>query len=152
MRMRTKVLRFHFVPPAGRNSARDDGAFGATLTFEEGSSGIDLRPNSAQSRTVICPHCSHKIPLTWTRYFSSLSGHHFCPGCGKKFKIAITASSVLLLLAVTVIAAATPTVVAFFLAINFWYTIAAYVLVLVGVVIPFDRWLDNKIRPTKPIK
>jgi hypothetical protein len=102
-------------------------------------------------RIEICPHCSHKVPLTWTRYFGSPTGHHFCPGCNKKFKVILTASSVALVLLVSVVAAGTPAVIAFFFAINFWYTIAAYFVLLVGVVLPFDRWLDNKIRPTKPI-
>ena len=101
---------------------------------------------------MICPHCSDKIPLTWTKYFSSPTGLHACPGCGKRFKIIMTAASVALLLGVSVVAAGMPTVVAFFLAINFWYTIAAYAVVIGGVLIPFDRWLDNKIRPTRPVQ
>ena len=63
----------------------------------------------------------------------------------------LTASSVVLVLLVTVVAAATPTVIVFFFVHNFWYTITAFLLFLSVVVIPFDCWLDNKIRPIKPV-
>ena len=63
----------------------------------------------------------------------------------------MTASSIALLLAATIIAAGMPAVIAFFLVHNFWYTIAAYFLLILGLVMPFDRWLDNGIRPVKPL-
>ena len=63
----------------------------------------------------------------------------------------MTASSVAMVLLISVVAAALPSVIAFFFIINFWYTIAAYVVITVGVLIPFDRWLDNKVRPVKPV-
>jgi len=100
---------------------------------------------------VTCPHCLHEVSLTWRSYFHSRFGHHVCQSCQKKFRVIVTASSVVLLLVITIVAAAAPAVVAFFLAHNFWYTIAAYVLFLVAFVLPFDRWLDNKVRPTKAL-
>jgi hypothetical protein len=100
---------------------------------------------------VICPHCEHDVPLTWKKYFSSWLGHHKCPGCLRKFKIVTTVSSIALVLAATIFAAATPAVIAFYFEHSFWYTIATYVFFIVVVVIPFDRWADNKVRPTKPV-
>ena len=101
---------------------------------------------------MICPHCSHDIPLTWGKYFSSIFKDHVCPGCRKKFKVTLTASSIVLLLIGSIIAATMPTVIAFFFIHDFWYTIAAYVVFVVAVVIPFDRWLDDKVRPSKPVR
>ena len=100
---------------------------------------------------MTCPHCDHKVPLTWGRYFKSAFGHHLCPSCGKRFKIILTVSSVALVLVVTIIAAGMPAVITFFFVHNFWWTITAYLFFLLGLVLPFDRWLDNKIRPTKPV-
>jgi len=98
-----------------------------------------------------CPHCDEKVPLTWGRYFKAAFQHHLCPSCGKRFKVIVTASSFVVLLVATVIAAGMPAVVAFFLAHNFWYTIGAYVFFVVVLVLPFDRWLDSHVRPVKPV-
>jgi hypothetical protein len=100
---------------------------------------------------VICPHCSHDIPLTWGKYFRSTFKAHVCPGCGKKFKVTLTVSSIALILGASIVAAGMPAVIAFFFVHNFWYTIAAYVVFVFAVVIPFDRWLDDKVRPAKPV-
>lgn len=100
---------------------------------------------------MTCPHCSHDIPLTWKKYFGSPLGNHVCPGCGKNFKLALTASYVVLLVAASIVATGMPTVIAFFFVHSFWYTIAAYVVFVGAVVIPFDRWLDDKVRPSKPV-
>ena len=73
------------------------------------------------------------------------------PRCGAKFKVVLTASSFVAVVFASVIAAATPAVVVFFLVHNFWYMIGAYVFFIVAVVMPIDRWFDNNIRPTKPV-
>ena len=100
---------------------------------------------------VTCPHCFQTVSLTWSKYFKSPFRHHACPSCGKRFKVEITATSFVVLLAATVIAAGMPAVIAFFFARNFWFTIATYLFFVVVIVIPFDRWLDNKVRPVKPV-
>ena len=100
---------------------------------------------------MICPHCSEKVPLTWGKYLRSAFKHHVCPCCGQRFKVILTASSVVLLLLVSISAAGMPAVIAFFFVHNFWYSIVTYVVFVVAVIVPFDRWLDNKIRPAKPV-
>jgi hypothetical protein len=40
----------------------------------------------------------------------------------------------------------------FFLYSQFLVTITAYLFFIVVLVIPFDRWLDNRIRPVKPVQ
>ena len=30
---------------------------------------------------MICPHCRHKFPLTWARYWREPFGRHTCPEC-----------------------------------------------------------------------
>ena len=104
-----------------------------------------------QAATMTCPHCRHEVSLSWSKYLSSRFGRHACPSCHKRFKIIVTAASVGVLLLATIIAAGMPAVIVFFFLHNFWYTVVAYVLLLLGVVLPFDRWLDNNVRPVKPI-
>ncbi|MCE0522181.1 MAG: phage terminase large subunit family protein [Methylacidiphilales bacterium] len=99
---------------------------------------------------MICPHCDHKFSLGWGTYLKAPFGHHTCPGCLKRFKVILTTSYILLLLGITVIGAAMPAVIAFFLTQNFWYTIATYLVFLFGLVLPFDRWLDDRKKPIKP--
>jgi hypothetical protein len=101
---------------------------------------------------VICPHCSHKFSLGLDKYLTSSQGHHHCPACLKRFQIVITASSFALILAATVLAAGTPTVIVFFLTHNFLVTIGTYALLILLLVLPFDWWLNSHIRPTKPVK
>ncbi len=100
---------------------------------------------------MTCPHCAHEIPLTWGKYLKSRFGDHTCPGCGKRFRVVLTAASFIAMLAATVVAAGMPAVIAFFFTHNFWYTITAYLFFIVVLVIPFDRWLDNRLRPVKPV-
>jgi len=44
-----------------------------------------------------------------------------------------------------------PAVIAFFFVHSFWWTIGTYLFFLVVLVLPFDRWLDNKVRPVKRV-
>lgn len=104
------------------------------------------------ARVMICPHCDHKFSLSWGKYLSAPFGPHACPSCEQRFKIIVSVSSCLLLGAIAILAGGTPAVIAFFLTHNFWYTIAAYVLFAVGVVVPFDRYLTNTKRPVKPVE
>ncbi len=99
-----------------------------------------------------CPHCDHNFTLKWSNYLRSPFRRHHCPSCQGRLKIILTASSFLLLCIISVIAAATPTVIVFFLTHNFWYTAAAYLLFIAVVILPFDRWLDNNVRPVKPLR
>ncbi len=63
----------------------------------------------------------------------------------------MTVSYAIMLLGATVVGAAMPAVVAFFLTHDFWYTIATYAIFVFGVVLPFDRWLDTK-RPVERVQ
>jgi uncharacterized protein (DUF983 family) len=99
---------------------------------------------------MTCPTCKHGFQLPWRKYLNSPLGHHACPHCHQRVKLVLTASSFLVVGLVSLIAAGTPAVVVFFWTHNFWYTIAAYVLFILAVVMPFDRWLDNNVRPVKP--
>lgn len=74
-------------------SFADRGVFLSTLLFWWLAVSIMLRfwlsrtPGFLNRTALTCPFCKHQFPLTWRRYWTSLSGRHVCPSCEQRSKV-----------------------------------------------------------------
>ena len=101
---------------------------------------------------MICPYCNHSFPLTWARYFRSPLGKHDCPECGAVSRlnwppsyfafailvwVAYVTASLFLTQSFTPTERRHPLGAPYFLAI---YLIGCVIIV------PLDRWYDERFR------
>jgi drug/metabolite transporter (DMT)-like permease len=99
-----------------------------------------------------CPYCHHAFALTWKEYFQEIWGRHNCIACKRRFKLSFSWSY----LAITVLIALIIGTMATFLIIRRTHSrtitaIGCLVVVLV-VLLPLDRWLDDHWRKSAPLE
>lgn len=107
---------------------------------------------------MICPHCEHLFPLTWRRYGKSLLGKHICPACGRISRFRLTASYFAFVLGAWIFFFALALVVALLIFPKTWQHLVSIpyfaILYFVGcmVLLPFDRWIDERFRKLEKSK
>lgn len=97
-----------------------------------------------------CPSCQTHVPLGWRRYLSSPLGRHACPACATRFRPRTTWRFY-----VAVVAAWLGV-----LALSLWAmtahglglaaTLALHFGLGFGLLLPLDRWLDDRVRRCVP--
>lgn len=99
-----------------------------------------------------CPHCNQTFALTWKEYFGEIRGRHNCIACKRRFKLSYSWSYLAIVVLVVVIVAGPAT----FLAARWTHSrvmaAASGLIVLLVVLLPLDRWLDDRWRKSAPLE
>ena len=98
-----------------------------------------------------CPACDVDVPLTWRRYLTSPLGRHACPGCETRFRPHTSWRFY-----VTVIVAWGAALAASLWAmesrgLGLEASLALHFALGFGLLLPLDRWLDDRVRRTVPV-
>ncbi|MDA8139067.1 MAG: hypothetical protein M0036_10480 [Desulfobacteraceae bacterium] len=95
-----------------------------------------------------CPQCNHEVKLTWKKYWSAPLGKHACPECKTAFRLknsflyyaAIISAAFLLGLLFPLLRAR--------FGIDFMQGLLIYLACCLVIIVPLDRWIDDKWRGT----
>ena len=96
---------------------------------------------------MVCPFCSERVELNWAMYLdSSFTPQYTCPSCHTVFALVPSWRVTLVLIFSVSVAALLPALLVFFHTGSFFYSILAFVLGYVVVVIPLGKWIANNRR------
>ena len=99
-----------------------------------------------------CPYCDKTFPLTWRRYWSSPTGRHTCPDCGKKSRLPLSVSYWALLVLAACVAGVPLAAIAYYWFGGLW-VVAGWAIGGLLSAIPIDKTLlDERYRKLAKIE
>ncbi len=93
-----------------------------------------------------CPGCDADQPLTWSRYLRAPLGRHVCSACGIPFRPRTTWRFYLVVVLAWLLVLALSLWAMRALGLGLGPTLALYFAIGFGVLLPIDRWLDDRVR------
>jgi uncharacterized membrane protein len=99
-----------------------------------------------------CPYCNHTFALTWKEYFREVWGHHNCVACKRRFKLAFSWSYLAIALLVALIVGGLAAFLVAYRTHSRVGAVAAGVVIILVVLLPLDRWLDDHWRRSAPLE
>jgi hypothetical protein len=99
-----------------------------------------------------CPHCNHTFALTWKEYFREVWGHHNCAVCKRRFKLSYSWSYLSILGLMTLIIVGLATFLIARSSHSWVITSVAGLVIVLAVLLPLDRWLDDHWRKSTPLE
>lgn len=101
---------------------------------------------------MICPSCNTGNQLTWKKYLSSPLGKHNCEHCQTVFKIKHNYKYYLSIAVLAILLFALVASVHIYLKSSIVQVVSAYLLLVLVVLMPLDKKMDNAWRESAPQK
>jgi hypothetical protein len=99
-----------------------------------------------------CPQCNQEVQLTWQRYWASPLGKHICPQCHEPFRLKHSFLYYASIISAAFLLGALFPLLRSRWAISFYQGLSIYLVACMLIIVPLDRWIDNKWRGTVKIK
>lgn len=99
-----------------------------------------------------CPYCSKNVVLTWKRYWSTPLGKHGCPECRKEFRLKHSLVYYWTIFSIAIVMGLFFPVFRNYFSLDLLPAAVVYIVSCLVILIPVDRWVDDKLRGTVKIK
>jgi hypothetical protein len=107
-------------------------------------------PKNTSAGQLICPHCQTIFPVTWRRYWAAPLGNYRCPECRQLSHAIRNFWWVFpILIVAMVMGGYLGFVFAAYVFNNVWMGMFFFLIGILAVGLPLDKWMDGHLRHLK---